>query len=434
MERTAYQNLMEWKNQSTRKPLLVQGARQVGKTYLIKDFGAKEYGDLAYFNFEQTSELSTFFESTLDPGILLESLGAFIGKKIKPGETLIFFDEIQVCPRALTSLKYFNEQAPQYHLIAAGSLLGVSVGKASSFPVGKVHFLTLYPLSYFEYLKAMGEAPLWELLSDKKDYQALPEALHEKLLRHLKYYLYIGGMPEAVASYAKNQDISEARSIQNEILKAYERDFSKHSSSSEAIRVSEIWRSIPQQLAKENKKFMYSAVKKGGRASQFESAVEWLHKAGLLQLAYHVETPKHPLSGYADNSKFKVYLLDSGLLGAMLNLSSRLIVSGDNLFSEYNGAFIENYVSAELTRLEYIDRLYYWTSKSMAEVDFIVARPDGIFPLEVKSGTSRHAKSLRIYAEKYLPGRVYRASARNFTRDDDFINLPLYAVALFGRL
>jgi hypothetical protein len=280
----------------------------------------------------------------------------------------------------------------------------------------------------------MGEAPLWELLSDKKDYQALPEALHEKLLRHLKYYLYIGGMPEPVASYAKNQDISEARSIQNEILKAYERDFSKYSSSSEAIRVSEIWRSIPQQLAKENKKFMYSAVKKGGRASYFESAVEWLHKAGLLQLAYQVETPKLPLSGYADNSKFKTYLLDSGLLGAMLNLSSRLIVSGDSLFSEYNGAFIENYVSAELTRLEYIDRLYYWASNSKAEVDFIVARPDGIFPLEVKSGTSRHARSLRIYAEKYRPGRVYRASARNFTRDDDFINLPLYAVALFGQL
>lgn len=434
MKRTAYQNLIAWKKQANRKPLLIQGARQVGKTYLIKNFGNKEYEDLAYFNFEQTPELSTFFESSLNPELLVESLSAFIGQKIKAGVTLIFFDEIQECPRALTSLKYFYEQAPQFHLISAGSLLGVSVGKTSSFPVGKVHFLTLYPMSYFEYLNAMDEASLLALLAEKTDYRAIPDAFHEKLLRHLKYFLYIGGMPEAVESYAKNRDISEVRTIQNEILNAYERDFSKHSSSSEAIRISEIWRSIPKQLAKENKKFMYSAVKKRGRASQFESAVEWLHKAGLLQLAYHLETPKHPLSGYADNSKFKLYLMDSGLLGAMLNISSRIIVSGDKLFSEYNGAFIENYVSVELTRLEYIDRLYYWTSKSDAEVDFIIARPEGIFPLEVKSGTSRHARSLRLYAEKYLPSHIYRTSAKNFTKDNDFINLPLYAVALFGKL
>jgi predicted AAA+ superfamily ATPase len=434
MERFLYKDLLKWKVQDNRKPLLLQGARQVGKTYLLKEFARREYKDFAYFNFEQTPELATLFNYSLKPMLLVESLSAFISKKIEADETLIFFDEIQECPRALTSLKYFYEQAPEFHVVSAGSLLGVSVGKTSSFPVGKVNFMTLYPMSYFEYLAAAGEKSLLKLLKDKMDYSPIAEAFHERLIRYLKYYLYIGGMPEAVQDYLTNRDLSNVRMIQREILNAYERDFSKHTSKSEAIRISEVWQSIPGQLAKENRKFLYSEVKKGGRASRFESAVEWLHKSGILLLSYCLKVPKLPLSGYEDESKFKLYVLDSGLLGAMLDVSSQMIVLGEKLFSEYYGAFIENHVACELTCSAITDRLYYWTSKSDAEVDFIVSRPEGIFPLEVKSGLSRHIKSLRSYAKKYQPPFIYRTSARNFTRDNDFINLPLYAVSLLGQL
>ena len=434
MKRTNYQDLLLWKNQTNRKPLLVQGARQVGKTYLVKEFARKEYKDFAYFNFEETPQLASIFASSLEPQVLLELLSAFWGRKIQKDHTLIFFDEIQESPRALTSLKYFFEQAPEYSVISAGSLLGVAIGKTSSFPVGKVNFLTLYPMSFFEYLAAMGEESLLELLLKKKDYSSLAEAFHDKLLRHLRYYLYVGGMPEVVAAYSSSRDIAVARSIQQEILNAFERDFSKHTSAAEAIKNSEVWRSIPRQLAKENKKFIYGDVKKGARSSRYESAAEWLRKAGLIHLSYHLETPKQPLSGYAENDKFKIYLLDPGLLGAMLNIPSRMIVEGDRLFSEYFGAFVENYVANELTRLNFVDRLYYWTSKSDAEVDFIISRSDGIFPLEVKSGQSRHAKSLRVYSQKYSPPYIYRTSTRNFTKDNDFIHLPLYAVALVSNL
>lgn len=430
MERFLYKHLLAWKSQENRKPLLLQGVRQVGKTYLLKEFAEREYKDCAYFNFEQNPELGTLFESSLNPGILIESLSAFLGRKIEPGSTLIFFDEIQAFPRALTSLKYFCEQAPDYHVVSAGSLLGVSVGKTTGFPVGKVNFMTLYPMTFFEYLTAMGESMLLNHLQEKKLFQPLKDIFHEKLTRLFKYYLYIGGMPEAVQDYIINKDIKKVRRIQNEILKAYERDFSKHSSASEAINISDVWRSIPAQLSRENKKFKYSDVKKGGRASRLETAIEWLRKAGLIHVIYNIKTAKLPLTGYIDRSKFKTYLLDPGLLGALLDIPSQVIILGDKLFSEYNGAFTENYVAAELTGSMDKDNIFYWTSKSEAEVDFVLPIAGNIFPLEVKGGLSRRKKSLRIYAGKYHPLRVFRASPRNFAEDGDLINIPLYAVSL----
>jgi hypothetical protein len=434
VERFLYQQLLAWKSSEDRKPLLLQGARQVGKTFLLKEFARREYRDCAYFNFELNPGLGKLFGSSLSPDILVESLSALMGRKIEPGSTLIFFDEIQESPRAITSLKYFYEQAPEYHVVSAGSLLGVSVGKTTSFPVGKVSFMTLYPMSFFEYLVAMKEDMLVKRLKDQAFSEPLPEIFHEKLTRLFKYYLYIGGMPEVVQDYIKKKDIENVRRLQEEILDAYERDFSKHSSPGEAIRISQVWRSIPAQLAKENKKFKYSEVKKGGRASRFELAIEWLRKAGLIYAVYNIKVPKLPLAGYVDDSKFKIYMLDSGLLGALLKVPSRVIILGDKLFSEYQGAFIENFVSQELSAHIDLDDIFYWTSKSEAEVDFIVLIGREIFPLEVKGGFSRRTKSLRVYAEKYHPAVIFRTSPRNFTCDGDFTNIPLYAISLFPTL
>lgn len=428
MKRTLYHSLLKWKSQNVRKPLLLQGARQVGKTYLLEEFGRNEYSDFAYFNFEKTRELHSLFETNLNPVDISELLSTFRGQKISPESTLIFFDEIQACPRALTNLKYFCEETPEQHVVAAGSLLGVSVGKSSSFPVGKIHFMTLYPMTFFEYLDAAQEELLVDHLKEHEGFQPIPEILHNKLISLFKFYLYLGGMPEVVSHYLRQRDIGEARRIQRDILNAYTRDFSKYTTASEAVRISEIWHSIPAQLAKENKKFKYSDVSKSGRASRFESSIEWLKKTGLVHLAYNIKTPKLPLNGYADHSKFKIYLLDSGLLGAMLDLPSDTIVTSNNLFSEYNGAFVENYVAGELTAQGF-DGLHYWTSQSDAEVDFILSTNDSIVPLEVKSGMSRRTKSLRVYAQKYKPSTVYRTSPRNFTKDGDLANIPLYAIS-----
>ena len=318
-------------------------------------------------------------------------------------------------------------------MVSAGSLLGVSVGKAAGFPVGKVNFLNLFPMTFFEYLKAVGENLLLKHLEEKNLSELLPDVLHDKLTRLFKYYLYIGGMPEAVRDYIVNKDIQKVRHIQKEILKAYERDFSKYSTASEAINVSDVWRSIPAQLSRENKKFKYGDVKKGGRASRLETAIEWLRKAGLIRVIYNIKTPKLPLAGYTDRSKFKIYLHDPGLLGAMLDVPSQVIILGNKLFSEYNGAFIENYAAVELTGNMDSDNIFYWTSNSQAEVNFVLSLAGNIFPLEVKSGLSRREKSLRIYAERFHPGRMFRASPRNFAKDGDLINIPLYAIALLQK-
>lgn len=431
MKRRLYKKFSTWKNEHNRKPLLLQGARQVGKTYLVEEFGNKEYNNFFKFNFEQNPGLGELFKQDLNPETIINNLSLYLGKKIMPKNTLIFFDEIQAVPQVLTSLKYFNEDAPEYHIIAAGSLLGVSVAKENSFPVGKVNFMRLYPMSFGEYLVAFKEELLWEKLKSMNFNQSFPEIIHQKLLAHLKIYLYLGGMPEVIQNYFDNRDIAVARKIQNEILEAYSRDFSKYSNSLQAIKTSEFWQSIPRQLSKENKKFKYSEARKNARASTFEQTILWLNKAGLINVAYNIIVPKLPLAGYADFSKFKVYLLDSGLLGAMLNISSDIIIKSNKLFSEYNGAFIENFVACELVTSG-IKNLFYWTSRSDAEVDFILQKNNEIAPLEVKSGLNRNIKSLRSYADKYLPKQIYRASPRNFIQNGDFMNIPLYASFLMG--
>lgn len=431
MEREVYQALKTWKASPARKPLLLQGARQVGKTHLLKDFARREYADFIYLNFEETPDLASIFAGDLTVTRLIEVISAFVAKTIHPDTTVIILDEIQVCPRALTSLKYFHEQAPQYHVMAAGSLLGVSVGKTNSFPVGKVNFLNLYPLSFFEFLLAMGEERLLVMLKENQICAPLPDLIHTRLSDLMQRYLFLGGMPEVVQSYVSGADLNQARNIQKDILLAFERDFSKYTTPTQAVRVGEIWRSIPSHLARGNKKFKYSDVRKGGRASQFESAVEWLRNAGLILQSVNLTRPKLPLLGQLDAQRFKVYLLDCGLLGAMVDLPPRFAVDNETIFSEYKGAFMENMVASELARLPH-GALYYWISEGIAEVDFILVRDQEIVPLEVKSGLNRNIKSLRVYADKFKPRQILRTSPRNFDQINDFINIPLYAIGNFS--
>jgi len=432
MKRTLYKQLLSWKKNPKRKPLLIQGARQVGKTFLVTKFGRSEYEDFVYLNFEENPGLIALFMDNLDPVTIIDNIGLYLGRRIRSDSTLLFFDEIQLAPKALTSLKYFYEQSPDFHIIAAGSLLGVSMGKQSGFPVGKVNFLKMVAMTFAEYLSAFGETLLVEKLEGIKEPEPLPTALHDKLIKHLKLYLFLGGMPEVLQDFLENRDVVSVRKIQNEILEAYKRDFSKYTDRNQAVKTSELWHSIPRQLAKENKKFKYSDVRKKARAATFEQTIEWLNNAGLINVVNHVKIPKLPLSGYTDFSKFKIYLHDTGLLGAMLNISSALIVEPGQLFSEYNGAFIENYVAQELAAGN-DKELFYWTSKSDAEVDFVLQKNNGVYPLEVKSGTGKNIRSLRSYDQKYSPELIFRISPRNFVRSGNFINIPLYAAFLMGK-
>lgn len=428
MKRYLYNNLLQWKNDPKRKPLILQGARQVGKTYLVNQFAENEYNNYIYLNFEKNTDLSLIFEGNIDPKKIINQLSFYYGKKIDPLTSLLFFDEIQTSQRALTSLKYFYEETPEYHIIAAGSLLGVTVGKSSSFPVGKVNFMKMYPMNFSEYLIASDEMMLAELLKEKTNCEPLAEIIHEKLISYLKQYLFLGGMPEVIADFIKHRDVKTVRQIQKDILQAYKRDFSKYTNRNQSLKNLELWHSIPYQLAKENKKFKYSDIKKQARASLYDSSIEWLKQAGLVLIANNLSTAKLPLSGHLDNSKFKLYLFDTGLLGAMLNISSEIIIQPDKLFKEYNGAFIENFVATE-TQAIFDDNLCYWTSSGLAEVDFIFQNEHEIYPLEVKSGTSKTLKSLRVYYEKYKPKIIFRTSPRNFYKRDEFINIPLYAIS-----
>jgi predicted AAA+ superfamily ATPase len=407
---------------------LLQGARQVGKTWLINHFGRKEYADFVYLNFEQEPDLKSLFEGALQPAQIIDNIGLYLGKKISAEDTLICFDEIQIAPKAISSLKYFAEQAPEFHIIAAGSLLGVSVGKSIPFPMGKVNSMTLYPMSFEEYLDAAGESLLVAMLEQRLFSSPMPDLVHEKLLRHLKIYLYLGGMPEVVKDYLERADIQRVRLIQNEILEAYERDFSKYSEAGQAIKTLEIWKSVPAQLAREQKKFKYSQVRPNARASTFEQAIQWLAQAGLIHQVYHINAAKMPLAGYVQHNKFKVYMHDTGLLAALLRLSPDIIVKPGQIFSEYNGAFTENFVANQLTTHDF-DPLYYWTSGNTAEVDFILQHNNELFPLEVKSGMNRNTKSLRSYEAKNKPRLLIRTSPRKAIQDGNFINLPLYGLA-----
>lgn len=434
MKRDIYSQLEAWKISPRRKPLVLNGARQVGKTHALKHFGATSFEKMAYLNFEKDAKLCDYFEGTLDPKQLIKTLGIHAGISIESKNTLLIFDEIQQCPRALNSLKYFYEETPEYHLVAAGSLLGVKTSQEEGFPVGKVNFLHLYPLSFFEFLDASNNQQLRTFLEEYESLKPIPSPLHEKLITLLKYYLFVGGMPEAVANYVQHDDVNSVRDIQEEILNAYERDFAKHAPVEEIMKITSVWKQVHRQLAKKNKKFIFSAIRKSARGREYEDAIQWLLDAGLIHKSYLVETPKFPLSAYADTNTFKIFLLDVGLLGAQSSLSPRTIIEGDQLFMEFKGALTENFVAQELkASMERQHDLYYWTSAGTAEIDFLLQTDHAIYPLEVKAGESRKKKSLLVYGEKYSPKTLYRSSLMNLKTDGAIINFPLYMVSLIQK-
>jgi hypothetical protein len=430
MERNLYHDLIAWKNAPNRKPLVLRGARQVGKTHLLKRFGEQEYASCIYLNFETDPKLADFFSGQIAPTTILETLSLYLNQEIQPGTTLLIFDEIQESPAALNSLKYFQEQAGQYHIVAAGSLLGVKLANSKGFPVGKVTFFDLYPLSFLEFVAALGKQKLVDFLTQLKTPEPLPTPIHDELLVLLKKYLFIGGMPEAVAEYIKTENILSVRKIQQDILDAYTLDFAKHAPKEQLIKISQVWQSIPSQLAKENKKFIFSALQKSARGKAYEDAIQWLTDAGLIHKSCQISAPKLPLSGYANQNFFKVFLLDVGLLAAMANIPARFIVEADEFFTEFKGAFTENLVAQELAARR--QSLYYWTSEGIAEVDFIIEHELKVLPLEVKAGINRKKKSLRVYDKKYQPELLLRSSLMNLKKDENILNIPLYLISQFA--
>lgn len=345
----------------------------------------------------------------------------------------MIFDEIQECPKALNSLKYFCEEASSYHIAAAGSLLGVKVAKEKGFPVGKVNFLHLSPLTFFEVLSATNHEQTRQFLEDYKSFEAIPHPLHERLIQLLKFYLFIGGMPEVVADYVRHEKLSHVREIQLEILNAYEKDFAKHAPANEMMNITTVWKQVHRQLAKENKKFIFAAIRKSARGRDYEEAIQWLTDARLIHKSYFIQTPKFPLSAYADTNTFKLFLLDVGLLGAQSNLAAQSIIEGDLLFTEFKGALTENFVAQELAALKKRE-LYYWASEGTAELDFLVEGDHAIFPLEVKAGISPKKKSLLVYKEKYPTSKLTRATLMNLNLNGEIYNYPLYMIRRFPEL
>lgn len=433
MKRQIFAKLQQWKKSKKRKPLILKGARQVGKTYILTTFANLEYENVAYVNFENSPHLHELFAGSLKPHDIIKILSIELSLEIKPVNTLIIFDEIQECPAALNSLKYFNELANDYHICAAGSLLGVTLAKSKSFPVGKVDFMHLYPLSFIEFLGAAANDKLIEYIRDIKKIEPLPLIVHDKLLQFFKDYLYTGGMPAAVLEYVESKDFNRIRKVQSNILEAYRLDFAKHAPRNIIMKISQIWDAIPSQLAKENKKFIYSVIRKGARAQEFEVAIQWLVEAGLIHKVYNTSTPKLPLNAYVSHDVFKIYLADVGLLGSMAGLSAKTIIHGDEIFQEFKGSIIENYVAEELASCGH--ELFYWTSSGQAELDFVLQLDDDcIYPLEVKSGISAKKKSLITYIQKYQPELAIRTSPMNLKLDGQVLNCPLYLIGSMSNL
>jgi predicted AAA+ superfamily ATPase len=434
MKRDLYVKLLEWKSSSRRKPLLLQGARQTGKTHILKEFGRNEYENTVYCNFEEDTDLDSFFQRNLNPEQILAALSIYMNLEIRTGRDLVIFDEIKASNRALNSLKYFAEQKNDVHIAAAGSLLGVKLSGPGSFPVGKVNFFHLYALTFLEFLDAMGESRYRKLLETIDEPVPLAEAFHSHLIDLLRRYYFIGGMPEVVKHFAVSGDGWEAREIQEEIIKSYVLDFAKHAPATDIPKLTQIWDSIPRHLARENKKFVFSAVKKGARARAYENALTWLEDTGLIYRANAVETPKHPLKHYADAGSFKVYAHDVGLLGAMASAPVELLVQGERLFNEYEGAFVENYIAQQLVS-HFNKSLYYWRSKGgKAELDFLCEFGGRICPLEVKAGINPKSKSLKSFDLQFNPASLARTNLLNLKKDGKIYNLPLYAVSLLPDL
>lgn len=430
MKRDIYLRLEEWKQSTRRKPLVLNGVRQVGKTYSLKHFGNISYEKTAYLNFEKDEKLSQYFEGTLDPKQLIKILSIHTEVEIDPTHTLLIFDEIQECPKALNSLKYFCEEANEYHVAAAGSLLGVKTAGEKGFPVGKVNFLHMYPLSFFEFLSALGQEKTRLFLEDYHSYEPIPNPIHEKLIQLLKIYFFVGGMPEAVDEYSTTESLNVVREIQLEILNAYEKDFAKHAPTNEIMKITTVWKQVHRQLAKENKKFIFATIRKSARGRDYEDAIQWLTDAGLIHKSYLVKSPKFPLSAYADNNIFKIFLADVGLLGAQSHLSPQIIIDGDLLFTEFKGALTENYVAQELIATKH-NNPYYWSSEGTAEIDFLLEEDHEIYPLEVKAGASQKKKSLLVYNQKYAPSELIRTTTMNLKQNDTITNYPLYLISRF---
>jgi predicted AAA+ superfamily ATPase len=427
MKRDELNFLIKWKSTSRRKPLIIRGARQVGKTWLMRKFGELEYEKVAYINFESSSILKNLFTQGFDIDRIILGIQIETGVTIQAGNTLLIFDEIQEVPEAITSLKYFQENAPQYHIICAGSLLEVALHQNTSFPVGKVEFLDLNPLTFTEFLEALGYTDLVKLLR-QRDWQLI-NSFASKYTGLLRQYYYIGGMPEAVRSFNQNKDFAEVRSIQKLILTAYEQDFSKHAPHVIVPRIRMLWNSIPAQLAKENKKFIYGLIRQGARAKEYELALAWLKDCGLIHQVHNVSKPSFPLKAYEDFNTFKIFMVDVGLLGAMANVDVQTLIDGNTIFQEFKGALTEQYVLHQLITQKDID-IYYWSSgNSLAEVDFLLQSAGEIIPLEVKAEENLQAKSLRLFSEKYHSKTVIRSSMANYRKENWMYNVPLYAIS-----
>lgn len=426
MQRYALKHLIDWKNKNNHKPLVIQGARQVGKTWLMQEFGKKYYEQVAYINFDVDLKSREIFDVDYDTERLIMDIGLATKIKINAKNTLIIFDEIQECPRALTSLKYFRENAPQYDIIVAGSLLGVACHEGTGFPVGKVSFMNLCPLSFEEFLLAMGEERFVELLN-KKDFKTI-KLFNNKYEKLLKQYCYVGGMPEIVQDFVENKDFESVRNLQKEILSAYEEDFTKHIPANTVAKIRLLWKSIPAQLSKENKKFIYGAAKEGARARDFEAALSWLINSGLVYRVNKITKPDLPITAYEDFNSFKLFVLDVGLLGAMTDLQADTIIDGNRIFEEFKGAITEQYVLQQFKTIKDLPVFYWSNETSRAEIDFVIQIKSDVVPVEVKAERNLQAKSLKVYMEKFKPNYAIRTSMADYKKTDNLIDLPLYTI------
>lgn len=426
MYRTAIEKLLKWKQSKRRKPLIIEGARQVGKTWLMKEFGKQAYANTVYINFDANAQMAELFSSDLNTDRLITGLELYAGCKINPDNTLLIFDEVQEVPKALSSLKYFYENAPQYHIVCAGSLLGIALHQGTSFPVGKVEFLKLYPLSFKEFLMATDKERFAALLA-QRDYQMITN-FKQIYIDALKHYYFVGGMPEAVQSFTENKDFNEVREIQKRILMAYEQDFSKHAPNEIVPRLRMLWNSIPSQLSKENKKFIYGLVREGARAKDYEIALMWLSDCGLVHKVSRVNAVGIPLRAYEDLRAFKLFIVDVGLLGCMAGLKQHTLLDGNKLFVEFKGALTEQYVCQQLKTIEDLHLHYYTNDRGSCEIDFIINLDGRIVPVEVKAEINLRAKSLKTYREKFSPEISVRTSMADYKNEDRLVDLPLYAI------
>ena len=433
MYRKIIYDLKRWKYSPHRKPLILQGARQTGKTWIMKEFGKTEYKNTAYLFCQENPALESLFNAPFNKERLLTGFQMLCGFKIEPENTLIIFDEIQEIPTALTALKFLYEQAPDYHIICAGSLLGIAFHKDISFPVGKVNFLNLYPLSFSEFLTALGKEQQADLINNTEQDCELLKVFSEEFKELLKYYFFIGGMPEVVSTWIETKDFNEVRRVQNELLMTYENDISKHTASEMANRIKQVWASVPSQLAKENKKFLYSFVKESARAREYENAINWLKNAGLLVTIHRINKPGIPLKAYEDLEAFKIFILDIGLLCSMTDLSAKVLLEGNRLFTEFKGSLTEQFVCQQLiSELEI--RPYYWSAKDgTAEVDFIFQADALVIPIEVKAEINLRAKSFKLYRDTYNPEIAFRFSLTDFVDHGSLKDVPLYDLPIIGK-